>query len=297
MSYSRYKAFVTAVECGSVTKAAEILGYTQSGVSHLIDSLEDELGLTLLIRSRSGCTLTDEGNTILPYIRNAISAADSVQEMASDMKGLKHGNLRIGTFSSVALQWLPGLLNAYISRFPGVNVEIFNGTYSTLENELFCRHLDCAFVTSPKGEEARNGSGKVVVMHLAEDPLMALFPSGHRLASCSSVKPAQLAGEDFIVPAEGPGYDISSVFSGMPEPPHIRFDMSDDFAAIGMVRAGLGITVLPQLLLKDYPMEGLSAVQISGISRHIGLAYNSDYISPPLKAFIDLVTKNNVRTE
>ena len=294
MSDSRYRAFVTAAECGSITGAAEILGYTQSGVSHLLDALETEFGFRLLVRSRGGCTLTAEGEKMLPYVRTMLSAADTVSEMASDIKGQKSGSLRIGTFSSVALQWLPKLLNAFILHFPGINVEIINGTYSTLENALLQRRVDCAFVTSPGENGKSRFSDDITVMSIAEDPLMALLPEGHRLGSFRELSPADLQDESFIIPAEGSGYDVSSVFSLMDHAPVIRFDISDDFAAIGMVRGGLGITVLPQLLLKDYPMDGLCAVPIGGIIRHIGLAFHSDYISPAVKAFINTIKEQRL---
>lgn len=288
MSDSRYRALVTAASLGSITAAADALGYTQSGVSHLIDALEDEMGFKLLIRARSGCSLTPEGEAMMPYLNSLIGASDTVTEMAENIKGVRSGQIRIGTFSSVALQWLPGLLNAYLKRFPGIDVKIINGTYSTLENQLFQRVIDCAFVTATAGGTGKIEKGGFTILPLAEDPLMVVVCSGHPFSKLPSVTPDMLSGERFIMPAEGSGYDISTVFSMMDAPADIRFEMNDDFAAIGMARAGLGITVLPQLLIKDYPMEGLAAVPISGITRHIGLAYRTDYISPAVKAFIQI---------
>ena len=294
MSDSRYKAFVTAVECGSITKAAEILGYTQSGVSHLIDALEGELGFRLLVRSRGGCGLTAEGMEMLPHVRAMLAAGESVTAVASGIKGLKSGSLRVGTFSSVALQWLPELLNAFLTRYPGIDVEILNGTYSTIENAIFQRSVDCGFVTSPVGSGTERFAADIAVMPIAEDHLIAVLPAGHRFEGRTGIDPAELQDEGFIIPAEGSGYDVSTVFSLMEKTPVIRFDMSDDFAAIGMVRAGLGVTVLPQLLLKDYPMDGLCAVPISGITRHIGLAYHREYVSPAVKAFIDTIKEREL---
>ena len=95
MSDSRYRAFVTAAECGSITRAAEILGYTQSGVSHLLDALETEFGFRLLVRGRGGCMLTVEGEKMLPFVRTMLSAADTVSEMAADIKGQNSGSIRI----------------------------------------------------------------------------------------------------------------------------------------------------------------------------------------------------------
>lgn len=285
MSDSRYRAFVTTVDVGSITAAAEKLGYTQSGVSHLIDALENELGITLLRRMRRGVELTPEGTRMLPYIKSLVRAADTVTEAADDIRGVRSGSIRIGTFSSVAIQWLPRILSEYMRRYPGIEVHVTNGTYSTIEEGLHDHSMDCAFVTLPQSED-------VHVTLLAEDPLMAVLPVGHRLSGRESVEPTDIEDEDFIIPAEGQHHNIGSVFAQMSHEPVVRFDMSDDFAAIEMVRNGLGITVLPQLLIKDLPMDRLVAIPIHGTMRKIGIATPDDYASPAVRAFTKLCTES-----
>lgn len=280
MSESKYRAFVTAAETGSMTRAADVLGYTQSGVSHLIDALEQELGITLLVRRKTGTALTAEGERILPAVRSMLRATEAVRGIADEINGLKSGTLRIGTFSSVALQWLPALLSDYLKSFPGIDVRVTNGTYSVVEDALCENRLDCAFVTTPSRE-------RFDIAELAEDRLMAILPGGSPLAGKASIFAQELAEEPFILPAEGWNYDIGGVFRRMEHPPFIRFDMSDDFAAVGMVRHGMGITILPELLIRDLPMDGIAAVPIADTKRHIGIAtLNGACVSPAVRAFI-----------
>ena len=102
MANSKYAAFIAAAEEGNMTAAAQKLGYTQSGVSHLVHTLEQELGVQLLIRSKAGVELSPEGNALIGHIRRLIAAENAVLGAAEELRGVERGTLRIGTFSSVA---------------------------------------------------------------------------------------------------------------------------------------------------------------------------------------------------
>lgn len=283
MADGRYRAFAATVELQSLTKAAEQLGYTQSGVSHLINALENEMGFPLLVRSRAGVYPTEEGRAILPYIRRLLSAADDIGHKADDIRGLTSGTVRIGTFSSVAIQWLPKLLHSFAQAHPGVSTEITNDTYSVLETELVEDRVDCAFVTLPSRREFD-------VTLLRRERLMAILPMEHPLAARERLTPDDLKDEPFIVPAEGTNYDIGKLFTQAGIAPSIRFDMSDDYAAVAMVRQNLGYTILAELMVYDLPMERLAVVPLVGSAREIGIAVNRDrYLSPAAKAFVSHV--------
>jgi DNA-binding transcriptional LysR family regulator len=183
MAESRYQAFAAAAEEHSLTRAAEKLGYTQSGVSHLIDSLEEELGLKLLVRAKSGTRLTDAGEELLPYVRRLLAAAEDVSGKAGELKGLDTGRVRVGTFSSVAIQWLPELLRGFGEKYPGIETVIFNDTYSAVEDALLGGRVDCAFVPLPSRPEFKT-------VFLASDRLMAILPGGDKLAKRRSCRAA-----------------------------------------------------------------------------------------------------------
>ena len=104
---NRYIAFLKAFERNSFSDAARDLGYTQSAVSQMIKSLEEELGVTLLVRSRSGVALTYEGRHLLPYIRDTVNAYRMLQSQAAGFSGLEQGTIRLGTFTSVSSFLLP----------------------------------------------------------------------------------------------------------------------------------------------------------------------------------------------
>lgn len=283
MSNSKYAAFAAAVETGSLTRAAEKLGYTQSGVSHLIRSLEDELGLSLLLRTKGGVTLTPEGRDLLPHIRDLLAAERDIQRISENLRGLSAGTVCVGTFSSAAIAWMPELTRRFALRYPGVRIDILNGTYSVVEEALLSDRVDCAFVTTPSRAEFS-------VTPLLRDRLMALLPSDSPLAAAEKVTAKQLSALPYIVPAEGTEYDAGKFFARAGHSPQVRFNAGDDYAALALARKGLGFTVLPELLLRDLTLNGLCAVPLSGAGREIALAVSrTRCLSPALNAFVHFV--------
>jgi len=282
MSNSKYSAFVITAKNGSFSKAAAIMGYTQSGVSHLVRALENELGFTLLLRTRNGAKLTKEGAVLLPYIQSLLLAESSINSVVAELKGLQRGSLRVGTFSSITLHYLPSILSVYTARFPSIDVQVVNGTYNSTEAALLGNDLDCAFVTLPSLREFRT-------FPLCEDRLMAVLPAAHPLAKHSALHPEDLLSEPFIMPAEGSDHDIGRFFSLCNAAPNIRFTMDDDFSAVEMVRHGMGITILPELLLGKMPLADVVCLPLVYSNRQIGIAVNqSSAISPAAHAFIEI---------
>ena len=125
----RYIALQKIVESGSFSRAAEILGYTQSGISQMISSLEDEMSLRLLNRSRSGVKLTPEGEALYPFIERSIFQYQAMQEKAKEIRGLEAGLIRIGTISSITCHWMPQLIRKFQLRYPNVQFLFHQGDY------------------------------------------------------------------------------------------------------------------------------------------------------------------------
>ena len=110
MDDGKLRALLTAVDCGSFSKAAAQLGYTQSAMTHLVNKLEAEVGCTLLERDSQGIRLTDAGKQLLPYIQNVICACDTLLQEAAEQNDPRTRTLRIGCFASIARARLPELL-------------------------------------------------------------------------------------------------------------------------------------------------------------------------------------------
>ena len=118
METKKLEVFEKIVELSSLTKAAEELGLTQSGVSHILAGLEEELGFPLLRRSRVGTRLTPEGERLMPFIRETVRAQERLDQTAADLRGLAAGTVRVATFTSVAVHWLPGMMQEFQALYP-----------------------------------------------------------------------------------------------------------------------------------------------------------------------------------
>ena len=134
MNIKKYEAFLRAVELGSLSKASEELGYTQSGISHMMQSLEDEVGFPLMIRTSSGILPNAEGQMLLPIIRQLLNTNESLEQYIAKIKGADTGRIRIASFSSVATYWLPKIISAFRKDFPNVEIQIIEGGANTIDS-------------------------------------------------------------------------------------------------------------------------------------------------------------------
>ena len=130
---NRYIALQKIIELGGFTKAADALGYTQSSVSQMIASLEDELGIKLLIRSRNGVKLTIEGTKLYPFIERSILSYRAMQEKVNEIKGLETGIIRVGTISSITCHWMPNIIKGFQELYPRVQFIFHQGDYTSIQ--------------------------------------------------------------------------------------------------------------------------------------------------------------------
>ena len=124
MDDGKLRALLTAVDCGSFSKAAAQLGYTQSAMTHLVNKLEAEIGCTLLERDSQGIRLTDAGRQLLPYIQNVVCACDTLLQEAAEQSDPRKRTLRFGCFASIARARLPELLRAFRAEHPEIQLDV-----------------------------------------------------------------------------------------------------------------------------------------------------------------------------
>ena len=127
MDIKKLIVLLAVVDCGSFTKAGEKLGYTQSGITHMMKSLEQDVGFPLFTKGHHGVTLTKAGQTLLPSIRNLMAANETLYQEISFLKGAKKGILKIGSFSSCSMHWLPRIITNFQKQYPEIRFEIMEG--------------------------------------------------------------------------------------------------------------------------------------------------------------------------
>lgn len=244
----KYMAFVKTVEYGSFTKAAEILHYSQSGVSRMIADLEQEWGLSLLERSRAGVRLTAEGVQILPHAQKLCRAYDKLQMQVDDLRGLQSGLIRVGAMASAATHWFPNIVRSFQRDFPNIDYELLLGAYEELEQWLTEGRIDGAFTVLPARAECETIS-------LEMDELVAVLPEDHPLAAQERVALEDLCQGPFLMldTLSGRRGEIPALFRQYGLTPKVYFTTWEDFAIMTMVERGLGVSVLPRLILRRVP--------------------------------------------
>ena len=246
MNLQKYMAFVKTVEYGSFTKAAEILNYSQSGISRMIHDLEKEWKVTLLERGRGGVSLTSDGLKLLPYAENVCREYEKLQMQVDELNGLRSGLIRIAAFSSVASQWLSNIIKEFQKDYPDIDYELLLGDYSEIEEWILEGRVDCGFLRLPTHAELET-------VFLEQDRLMVVLPEGHRLADCERFPVNALVEDPFMLLEKGARAEVSEIFERCGLTPKVHFTTWDDYAIMAMVESGLGISILPELILKRIP--------------------------------------------
>ncbi len=240
---NRFLVLQRIVELGTFTKAAEELHLTQSAVSQCISSLEDELHIKLLNRSRSGAVLTKEGQLLFPNIEKACYELRTIEERARELRGLETGTIRIATMGSVSAHWLPLLIGRFQQQYPNIEFALLQGDYVQTEQWIKSGAADFGFVNP----HAVSG---IKTFPVKEGRMIAVLPQSHRLCKYDVVPLKELAKEKFILLEEGGYSEPLKVFDELKLKPDIRFTIHDDYAIMNMVEAGLGVSMLAELMLR-----------------------------------------------
>lgn len=268
MNISKYMAFVTTVEYGSFTKAGEILNYSQSAISRMINDLEKEWKISVLERSKAGVKLTSDGMKLLPYAKSLCEEYKKLQMQVDELNGLQSGIIRIGTFSSVATHWLPNIIKEFQKDYPNIDYELLLGDYTEIENWILEGRVDCGFLRLPTHKDLET-------IFLANDKLLAILPENHYLSDKEKVSLSDLCNEPFLMLDKGNNSDVTKVFEQNGLSPKIHFTTWDDYAIMSMVESGLGISILPELILKRIPYKLVVKKLDIPAHRNIGLAFRS----------------------
>lgn len=285
MNIGKYETLMAVVEAGSLTRAAQSLGCTQSAVSHSIDSLEQELGFALLKRGRSGVRLTGEGERLIGAVRNLLNSAEQLAQTAASIRGLESGTVRIGSFTSVAVHWLPPVLKEFQKDYPQVEFKLLNGDYHDVEQWLMEGSIDIGFVNVPSAVDCE-------CIPLMEDRLLAILPRHSRFESYPRFPLVECETEPFISLLESSDHDARRALEAAGVKPNVRFYTKDDYAIIAMVEQGLGISIMPELLLKGRHDDIQMLPLVPEAKRTIGIAIAAGAkAGPATRRFADYVVR------
>lgn len=276
MDENKLRALLTAVQCGSITKAAAQLDYTQSGMTHMMNKLETELGCRLLERTSHGVKLTVQGEHLMPYVHNVLRACDVLRREADECSNLQGQCLRVGCFPSIARSWLPDVLQRFRKMHPEVRVDVLvrgNELVEALEDEkiqvaLIDDHCARGFEWTP----------------LLRVPLLAVVPLDYPWEE-KTVPLEHLLEGTFISGAE---QDIEPYLP--PAAPPLKIDAADDATILSMIIGGMGVSVLSSLSLIGFEDRVRGIPLREPIECELGVAVRSSRTaSAPVRAFINFL--------
>ncbi|MDY2959313.1 MAG: LysR family transcriptional regulator [Hornefia sp.] len=287
MDNRKYEALINIAETGSITNAAERMGYTQSGITQMINSLEKELGVKLLTRTNKGAILTPNGQELLPLMREEFRWERTIQQECARMTGKETGSVTVGCLSSISTAWMPGILETFAKEYPNIKVKMIEHEAPGLERMLLNGRIDMAIM---EVDENKTYVSKV----LLKDEIFAVLPQHHELAGEKKIALENLIKYPFISYATG---DTSSI-QGWPENRipqaklNVMYTCKNDLTAIQMVKHNLGVSLAGKLMLSSYEAETVNISLDPPMYRFLGVATRAgEKALPATQSFINTVVE------
>lgn len=288
MNIQKYIAFVKAVEYGNITKAAEALNYTQSAVSRIISDLELEWGIILIERRRTGIVLTPEGLKIFPQIKQVCMDHELLLRQIEEIQDIQLGTVRIGTISSIATHWLPDTIKKFKKDYPKIEFELLLGDYLEIEKWIAEGRVDFGFLRLPTIHHFETVS-------LLKDRLLVVIPETHPLATSKSFPIAVLADNPFMLLEKGGKAEISELLEAYDIVPDVHFTTWDDYVIMAMIEKGLGISILPELILQRIPYKIVAKELEIPAFRKLGIAMrNKQALTLAARKFLEYVPRDKM---
>lgn len=285
MDTEKYKILIKTIQTGSLSVAAEELGYTPSGVSRAISSLEEEADIILLNRTHSGVTPTKECEELLPSIIKIVRQEEEFNQMASQLKGLEKGEIVIGTAYNNFYPQLSKTIYNFTRKYPDITVSIVEGTSSSLVKMLENNAADFCIISKRKGTYHW--------VHLLEDELVAWVSKNSPYAGKEFFDIRDFEKEPFIDVYTGMETDNSLLFEEKKIRPNTKYRTREPYSAYAMVEAGLGVTLMNKIWLQSMG-DGVIALPLNPPQMiNIGIAMQSEEnASPAAKRFIQFTSEH-----
>lgn len=280
MDVQKLIVLAAIVEAGSMTRAAEQLGYSQAGLTYMMNSLEDEIGLCLLDRGHSGVRLNESGRQLMPEIRRFLRSYDSLNAAIRGCKQAQSRTLRIAAVDTVSQRWLPEAIARLRAEYPNVRISVVSESPLIINNWMKDGSVDLAVTDRAWTSKELDWTG------VYNDPFQGVFPQG--TISGDSVPLERFIGEAVIMPDYRENVDIPQMFKKR----HIDVTYTDDRmsnrSVLAAVAAGLGVTIMPQLELDYYAVRNMTALPLDPPQyRELGVAtQRGGQLAPIIQEFI-----------
>lgn len=289
MEFRQLQYFIEVAKREHVTEAAHELHVAQSAVSRQIANLESELGIQLFIREGRNVKLTAVGKILSDHATAALQEIDKAKRKIAEFLDPEHGTIRVGFTSSLAANPLPTVISAFRSRYPDIGFQLKQGAYKQLIDSVARGDIDLAFL-GPVPTHEKNVKSHIFFA----EKIMALLPAKHPLAKQQTIRLNELQNDTFVLfPPDFILREIAvNACAQVGFQPKISFEGEDIDAIKGLVAAGLGVTLLPEVTLIDNMPRETVRIPLSepNVTRTVGIIIpNNRELPPSEKLFYDFL--------
>lgn len=240
----KLEILMTAADLGSFTKASEVVGYTQSGLTHMMDALEKEIGFPLLQRSHNGIQLTAQGRRLMPAIREFLRANANLENEIQTIAEQKTEVIRIAAYASIAMHWIPEILYRFRRLCPEANVDLRMVDHALEPFELLeSGQADVIFAS-------RQNYSHCNWIPLYRETMYAILPRDYPLRGKNEFPLEEFAGRDFLMPYGNFDNDVNAVLKPVGIKLNAKASKVDDETVIRMVGRGLGVSMMSELMIR-----------------------------------------------
>lgn len=244
MDSKKFEILMTAADLGSFSKASEIVGYTQSGLTHMMDALEREIGFPLLQRNHSGIQLTQQGAQLMPAIREFLQANANLENQIRAIAEKKSEVIRIAAYASIAMHWMPEILYRFRRLCPEVNVDLRMVDHALEPFELLeSGQTDVIFAS-------RQNYSCCDWIPLYRERMYAILPKDYPLGNRSVFPLEEFSGQEFLMPYGRFDIDVKAALEPVGVKLNAKISRVDDETVIRMVGRGLGVSMMTELMIR-----------------------------------------------
>jgi DNA-binding transcriptional LysR family regulator len=290
MQLQQLAYFVAVAEARHFTRAAESVHVSQPSLSKQVRVLERELGTPLFGRARGNITLTAAGSTLLPLAKRILADVDNARTQVQELVGLARGRLRLGATPSLSTVLLPAPLRRYRDAYPGIELRVEESGSRDLVRLLADGELDLALIILP----LHTRDPALITTPILREPLVVAVPAQKSPIRAKSVRVRDMQRYPLVMFREG--YDVRdatlAAFRRARINPHFTIEGGEMDAVLRFVESGLGVAVVPGMVLDERPKLRGVPFASPGLSRTIAVAHRRD-VEPPrsARAFVGVLTE------
>ena len=265
MDSRKFEILMAAAQLGSFSKAAQTVGYTQSGITHMMDALEREVGFPLLQRDHSGIQLTPQGTRLMPAIREFLQAGENLQNQIRAIAEKKNEVIRIAAYASIAMHWMPEILYRFRRLCPEVDVDLRMVDHALEPFELLESGLTDVIFAS------RQDFSCCDWVPLYHERMFAILPKDYPLGDRSEFPLEAFAGQEFLMPYGRFDIDVEAALRPVGVRLNAKISRVDDETVIRMVSRGLGVSMMTELMIRGRTDDVLCVPVVPAAIRELGM--------------------------